>query len=150
MVMMMVVMVMMAGVLSIFYMAMVFVAMLALSFKLKGSVHYTVLTQFLAYLVLDMMRLTVCDNMHGCIAALSIQAPHMDMVNVQHAVYLAEMLLYLIHVNVVGSFLKKQVQHFPQVIYCIHKNEYRNTNGHKGVEYSDIGKTHDHRADQYR
>ena len=127
--MMMVVMmmvVMMTAAVSVFNVAMLIAALLALIFKLECNVPNAVLVQLLAYCRFYCFLITVCNNMHRCIIALSVHTPNMDMMNTKHSVDVENVILYLVDLNASRHFFKEKLKHLFEISNGIDKNKNRN------------------------
>jgi len=115
-----------------------------LGFGLKNSMTYVMLAQFIPYHVLYSLDIfSSCNDMHGCVVAVAIYAPYMDMMDILNALYFQQMFSQLADIDVSRGFLQEQVQHSLQVLERINKNEESYTNAHEGVNHTDVGKVHD-------
>jgi len=130
-------------------MTMDIVTVLALGFKLKCSVADTVLTKLLAYVLLDLVMISAGDHVHSGIILLSIHAPYMNMMNVEDAGYLADMLLYLVYLDAVGSFFKKKLYDLLEVLDSVDENKYCNAYRHQGIDKGEVGEFHYDSTDQH-
>jgi len=128
--------------------AMFFVAMLALLLQLQRDVPDAVLSQFLSHRLFDVVVVAACDDMHGGVIGLSIHAPDVDVVHVDHALDLAKVLLDLLHVNAVGRLFQEKVDHLLQILDGMDQNEDGHANGHQGVDDIKIGKAHHDGTDE--
>ena len=104
---MMVVMVV-SAVLAVLNVAMLLVAMLAALLQLERDVSNAVLRELLSHSVLDLVCIGIGDDMHRGVMAFAVHAPNVDMVDVQHAVDLENMLSKLGNLHAVRSFLQKE------------------------------------------
>lgn len=82
---MMMVMVVICGLLF-FYMAIPLMTMLTLTLQFQSGVVDSVFLQFLTDLLLDPVRIAVCNNVHSRVIGLPVHAPNMNMVYIQNAV----------------------------------------------------------------
>ena len=123
---MVVMVVMMSTALCVLNVAMLFCALLTLTFKLKSNVPNAVLVQLLAYCRFYCFLITVCNNMHRCIIALSVHTPNMDMMNTKHSVDVKNMLLNLVYLNASRHLFKEELKHLLKISHRIDKNENSN------------------------
>ena len=106
-----------------------FVAMLPLGLQLQRGMMDPMLRQLLPNGFLDSVRFAVGHNVQSGVMVVSIQAPNVDMVCIQHAVHLQNMLAQLINVHAVRNFLQKEIQRFLQVADGVGENKERHANG---------------------
>ena len=89
----MVMMVMMAAVLDIFYHTVFFMAMLFFVLKLKCCMNNTVFTQFMSYFFFNLMVVAFCYNMHCGINMKAVHTPYVNMVNINYTVNATDIFL---------------------------------------------------------
>ena len=70
----------------VLHVAICFVAMLTLGFKLDSNVRDAVLGKFLANLVLDVVWIFACNRVKRGIIKLTVKAPDVYMMNVENSV----------------------------------------------------------------
>ena len=111
---MMPVMVMMVSVAALAMMdgAIVLVAMLARGFELKCCVGDAVLCELLAYRFLDVMCISLGDNVERCIVVMSIHTPNVNVVNVLYTFDMSEMLANFVDFDAVRRFFEEKVDGF--------------------------------------
>ena len=93
-----------------FNMALNFMAMLVLAFKLKGYVSYAVFCKLFTHQLLYLARIFVRYNMNGRVMILPIHTPYMNMMNVDDTVDFAEVLLNVTDIYAVRCFFKEKVK----------------------------------------
>ena len=108
---------------AVLYVAVCLVTMLALCFKLNGDVIYSMFGKLLADLVLDVVRLFVCNRMERCIIELTVKTPKMNVVNVDNTVYLGNMLLYFRNAYSVGGLFKEKIKRSLEIFDRVHYNK---------------------------
>ena len=89
------------------YRAMRFKAFLVLSFKLQGRVGNAVCGKRILNGFFERGGGGARYDVHGCVVALSVHAPNVNVVNAKHAVDLLHVLADLLRVNSVGRLFKK-------------------------------------------
>ena len=110
--------------------AILFVAMLARSFELKGCMGNPVLGKLLADGVLDVVGVTVCNCVQGGIVVVAIHAPHVDVVDVLYTLDVAQMLANFMYVDTVRRFFEEEINGFFQILKRVNENKHRHTNRH--------------------
>ena len=78
------------------------------SFQLQCGMTDPVVFQFMADGLLDKGRLPVCDDVHGCVICVSVHAPYVDMVYVDHACNGTKMFSDMLHVDALGCFFEEK------------------------------------------
>ena len=106
---MMVVMVVMRMPFAHFHMATLRMAMLVCIFEFKSGVGDVMLAELLSYHFLYPMTLTVGNYVHGGVIFLSVHAPYVNMMNVNHSVDMQKMLSYLAYINIARRFFEKKL-----------------------------------------
>ena len=86
------------------------VAMLALRLGLDGHVSDAVLAQLLAHLLLNLMYIAVKNDVHRGVVALSVHAPHVNMMNILDTVNLQNVRFDLLNLNTLRDSFQKQRQ----------------------------------------
>jgi hypothetical protein len=81
-------------------------AILTFVFKLKRCVANSVLAKLRSYLFLDLACLAIYNDVHSRIVFLTVHTPNVDVMNVQNAFDLANMLLDLVYLNASRRFFK--------------------------------------------
>ena len=107
----MMMMVMMAVSASAFYfdVTVLFVTVLAVLFKLKSCVNDSVFRQLFFCFTFYSVSITVCDDVHCGVTALTVHCPNMNVMNVKNAVNFAQVCFNLIYVDPVRRFDKENV-----------------------------------------
>ena len=91
------------------HMAVFIMAVLTLRFQFQRCVPDAVFPQLFAHPFLDLVRVPVDHDMHRCVIALPVHAPDVNVMNVQYAFYVANMLLDFMEIYVAGRFFKKEL-----------------------------------------
>ena len=128
--------------------AIFFVAMLTGGFKFEGCVGNAVLGEFFADGFFDVVGVSLGYHVERCVVVVSVHAPNVDVVNILHALDVAQMLANFVDFDAVGRFFKEQVDGFLEVANGIDKNEYCNADRHQGVDDGNIGKAHNDRSNE--
>ena len=121
--------------------AVVLVAMLAGGFKLKGCVDNTVLGEFFADGVLDVVRVSLGNHVEGCIVVVPVHTPNVDVMHILHTLDVAQMLTDFVHVDAVGCLFEKEINGFFEGADGVDEDKHRHTDGHQRVDDRNIGKT---------
>ena len=103
-------------------------------FQFKGHMTNLMRPEFCANSFFDLLRISVCYNVHGGIVVLAVHAPDMKMMDIQNTLKLHKMLLKLVDINSLGRFLKKQIQDLLQSSQRIDQNKDSNANGQHGIQ----------------
>ena len=130
---MMVVMVMMTTTAAMLDHTGFFCAMLLFPFQFQGNMVDAMLCQFFPNGFFDFRRICIRYHMHGSEVSLTVHTPYMDMVDILHALNMANMVLQLFHVHTARCFLQEKITNLLQIFRCIYENKHRNANRHQRV-----------------
>ena len=123
---MMTVMMVMSRTLAMINVTFCLVTMLIFRFKLQSHVSYPVFTKLFTDSVLDFVRVSFRNHVHGGVIVTSVDAPSVYMMHVYDSVDLAKMLAYLTYFNIVGCSFKKDVYYFLEISHRVYENKYGN------------------------
>jgi len=122
--------------------AMLRAAVLALGFQLQRGVPDAVLAKLLADFFLDLVTVAARNDVHCGIVALSVHTPDVDVVNVEDALDVRQVLADLLHVDAVGRFFQEQIEHLPKIFDGVDKNKDRYADRKDRIKQRKIGKAH--------
>ena len=120
-----------------------FVTVFTRGFKFEGCVGNAVLGELLTDGVLDVVRVSLGDHVEGCVIVVSVHTPHVDVVNVLHALNMRKMLAKLGNFDAVRRFFEEEVKAFFQITNSIDKDKRCHADRHQRIDDRNIGKAHD-------
>ena len=122
---------------------MLVVAVVCGGLQFQGHMGDALLQELVANKILDAMGISVCYDMDGGAMGMTVQTPNMEVVDIQNALYVRQVLSDSFRINVVGCFLQEEVYDFFQSPGGMEENEQGNTNGQNGINEDKICKLHD-------
>ena len=89
-----------------------FIAVLPLLLHFKGHMANAMFLQLPTNEPLDLVGISVRDDVHSGVVILAIHAPNMDVVYILHTGNFGNVFLKFLHIYLAGRFLKNQLDGF--------------------------------------
>ncbi len=126
-----------------FYVATFVVAVVCGSFQLQGGMGDSVLVELFTDQVLNGVGICICYDVEGGAVVVAVQAPNVEVVDLQDTLNVGQVFLDLLRVYVMGRFLQEDMDDFLEMTGGMEEDEQGHGNGQDGVNKGEVRELHD-------